>query len=590
MKKIMSGNEAFAYGAYLSGITIGAGYPGTPSTEVLENFIKYPGVYAEWAPNEKVAMDVGIGVALAGKRALVTMKHVGLNVAADALFTVSYTGTNGALVIVCADDPSMHSSQNEQDNRHYAKSAKIAMLEPADSEEAKRFVKAAVEISETYDMPVILRTTTRLSHSLCIVEQEDEPELGSDTEPYTYERNAAKYVMVPMYARQRRLVVEERQKKLTEFAETTPLNYIEPGNDDIGVITSGLSYQYAKEVFPEATFLKLGMVYPLPERLIRDFAGRVKRVVVLEELDPFIEEHVRLLGIPVIGRDVFPGISEFSQGRVRKHAAAAGLVSAPAAAPVTDAPQLPGRPPMLCPGCAHRPVFYALQRLQVAVMGDIGCYTLGAAPPLSSMHSCICMGASIGNVHGVDRARVKGRTVAVIGDSTFFHSGIAPLINLISNGGGSTVIVVDNRITAMTGHQPHPGTGRTIMGQEVPNVDIAALARAVGFKKVDVINPFDFKLVLDTIRTHTDLDEPSLIVAQYPCVLDIREKKPAPTVDLDACIECGNCLRIGCAPMSKVDGGVAIDAALCNGCGFCADVCNKDAIKVSQQGGSQNEK
>lgn len=580
MKKIMSGNEAFAYGAYLAGIKVGAGYPGTPSTEVLENYAHYPGVYAEWSPNEKVAMDVGIGAALAGKRAMVTMKHVGLNVAADSLFTVSYTGTNGALVIINADDPSMHSSQNEQDNRHYARAAKVVMLEPADSEEAKRFVKIAIEISETFDTPVILRTTTRLSHSRCIVELEDEP-ADVAVEAAAYERNASKYVMVPMNARQRRLVVEERLKKLAEFADTTPINYIEPGSGDIGVIAAGVNYQYAKEVFPGATFLKLGMVYPLPEQLIRDLAGRVKQIVVVEELDPFIEEHVRLLGIPVKGREVFPGIAEFSQGRVRKHAAAAGLVPKVADPPAIQTPQLPVRPPMLCPGCAHRPVFYALQRLRVAVMGDIGCYTLGAAPPLGSMHSCICMGASIGNVHGVDKAKVKDRTAAVIGDSTFFHSGIAPLVNLISNGGNSTVIVVDNRITAMTGHQPHPGTGWTLMGKEVPNVSIDALARAVGFKKVDVINPYDFKLVLDTIRDHTSSDEPSLIVSQYPCVLNIREKKPAPTVDLDACNECGNCLRIGCSPMTKVDGGVAIDPALCIGCGFCASVCNQGAIKVS---------
>lgn len=582
MKKIMSGNEAFAYGAYLAGIKIGAGYPGTPSTEVLENYCNYPGVYAEWSPNEKVALDVAIGASLAGKRTLVTMKHVGLNVAADSLFTVSYTGTNGAVVILSADDPSMHSSQNEQDSRNYAKSAKLAMLEPGDSEEAKRFMKAAVEIAETFDTPVILRTTTRLSHSRCIVEMEEDPAVVSE-EAATFERNSSKYVMVPMYARQRRLVVEERMKKLVDFAETTPLNYIEPGDEEIGIIASGVNYHYAKEVFPTATFLKLGMIYPLPERLIRDFAGRVKQVVVVEDLDPFIEEHVRLLGIPVNGRDVFPGVGEFSQGRVRQCAVAAGLVPArdnTAAVPV-QGPQLPVRPPMLCPGCAHRPVFYALQRLGVAVMGDIGCYTLGSAPPLGSMHSCICMGASIGNVHGVDRAQIKGRTAAVIGDSTFFHSGIAPLINLVANGGNSTVIVVDNRITAMTGHQPNPGTGKTIMSQETPNIAIDGLARAIGFKKVDVINPYDFKLVLDTIREHTGTDEPSLIVAQYPCVLNIREKKPAPQIDLEACIECGNCLRIGCAPMAKVEGGVTIDPALCNGCGFCISVCNQDAIKAA---------
>ena len=580
MKKIMSGNEAFAYGAYLAGIKVGVGYPGTPSTEVLENYVGYPGVYAEWAPNEKVAMDVGIGAALGGRRSLVTMKHVGLNVAADPFFTVSYTGMNGALVVINADDPSMHSSQNEQDNRHYARAAKVVMLEPADSEEAKSFMKIAVEISEGFDTPVVLRTTTRLSHSRCVVEMEDEPAAATDQEPYNYERNPVKYVMVPAYARQRRVVIEERMKKLAEYADKTAVNRIEWADKKIGVITSGVNYQYAKEVFPEASFLKLGMVYPLPERLIREFAGQVEQVIVVEELDPFIEEYVRLLGIPVKGKDVFPNIAEFSQGRVRQHAEKAGLVSARGKAAPAPATQLPVRPPMLCPGCAHRPVFYALQRLQVAVMGDIGCYTLGASPPLGAMHSCICMGASIGNVHGVDLANVKGRTAAVIGDSTFFHSGITPLVNLISNGGSSTVVVVDNRITAMTGHQPHPGSGVTLMGQEVPGIEIDALARAIGFKKVDVIDPFNFEQLMDTIKDHTDSTEPSLIVSKYPCVLHVREKKPVLTVDLDACIECGSCLRIGCAPMSKIEGGVAIDPALCNGCGFCASVCPKDAIKL----------
>ncbi|OPY59777.1 MAG: indolepyruvate ferredoxin oxidoreductase [Pelotomaculum sp. PtaU1.Bin035] len=588
MNKIMSGNEAIAYGAYLAGIKVGAGYPGTPSTEVMESFSRYPGVYAEWSPNEKVALEVAIGAAYAGGRALATMKHVGLNVAADPLFTVSYTGIKGALVIVDADDPSLHSSQNEQDNRHYAKAAKIAMLEPADSEEAKQFVKIAVEISETFDTPVILRSTTRLSHSRCIVKLEDEP-AAVEIEPAAYERNAPKYVMVPAHARQRHPVVEERLKKLAEYAETTPVNYIEPGSGDLGIIASGVSYQYAKEVFPGATFLKLGMAYPMPEKLIRDLAGRVKQVVVVEELDPFIEEHVRLLGIPVKGKDVFPNIGEFSQGRVRRCAAAAGLIPGKIGAQPVQSQQLPVRPPMLCPGCAHRPIFYALQRLRAAVFGDIGCYTLGAAPPLAAMHTCLCMGASIGNVHGADRVKVKDRTVAVIGDSTFFHSGITPLINLIANGGNSTVIVLDNRITAMTGHQPHPGTGRTLMGKKVPDISIEALARAVGFNKVDVISPYDFKNVLETIKDHFQSREPSLIVSQYPCVLNIRERKPSPVVDQDACNECGNCLRIGCSPMAKVDGGVTIDPALCTGCGFCASVCGRGAIKArTNEGGGEH--
>lgn len=588
MKKIMSGNEAIAYGAYLAGIRIGTGYPGTPSTEILENFARYPGVYAEWSTNEKVALDAGIGSAYAGSRALVTMKHVGMNVAADSLFYASYTGIKGGLVIVNADDPYMHSSQNEQDNRHYARSARVPMLEPSDPEEAKSFVRYALEISESFDTPVVIRTTTRLSHSSGIVWLEDEPALEAPAEPPAYERNPAKYVMVPANARMRHPVVQERLKKLVEFAETTPLNRIEPGDSKIGVITSGVAYQYAREVFPSATFLKLGMVYPLPEKLILELAGQVKQVVVVEELDPLIEEHVRLLGIPVKGKDVFPNTGEFSPGLLRKRAANAGLTRMAAnLLPEVPVPRLPGRPPMLCPGCGHRGVFYALQRLRVAVFGDIGCYTLGAAPPLGAMHTCGCMGASIGVVHGVDRAGVKDRTVAVIGDSTFFHSGVAPLINVLYNKGNSTIIIVDNRVTAMTGHQPHPGTGRTLMGEDTLNVKIEDIARGIGFEKVDVVNPYEFRTVLDTIKDHVKSGVPSLIVARYPCVLYMRERKQAPAVDLEACNECGNCLRIGCSPIGKVEGGVSIDAALCVGCGFCATICSQGAIRPQgSQGGN----
>jgi indolepyruvate ferredoxin oxidoreductase alpha subunit len=588
MKKIMTGNEAFAYGAYLAGIKIGAAYPGTPSTEIMDNFSKYPGVYAEWSTNEKVALDVGIGAAYAGGRALVTMKHVGMNVAADSLFYISYTGMKGGLVIINADDPAMHSSQNEQDNRHYARFAKVPMLEPADSEEAKESVKAALEISETFDTPVIIRTTTRLSHSLSIVETEKEPVAEASPEPAAFERNPVKYVMVPAFARMRHPVVEERLKKLAEFADTTPLNRIEPGNSEIGVIVSGVVYQYAKEIFPDATFLKLGMVYPLPDGLIRELAGRVKQVVVIEELDPIIEEHVRLMGIPARGKDIFPNIGEFSPGRLRRCAQEAGLITGPAQSiPAVTVPQLPGRPPMLCPGCGHRGLFYALQRLNATVHGDIGCYTLGAAPPLSSMHTSGCMGASIGVVHGVDRVGVKDRTVAVIGDSTFFHSGLAPLINLRFNNGTSTVIVADNRVTAMTGHQANPGTGKTLMGEESPVVNIDELARGIGINKVDVVNPYDFKNVLDTIKDHIQSKEPSVIVAQYPCVLNKKERKPALAVDVEKCNECGNCLRIGCSPITRVDGGVSINATLCIGCGFCATICNQGAIgPQNREGGT----
>ncbi len=578
MKKIMTGNEAFAYGAYLAGIKIGAGYPGTPSSEILYNFARYPGVYAEWSVNEKVALDVCVGAAYAGRRAVMTTKHVGLNVAADSLFYVAYTGLKAGLVIINADDPFMHSSQNEQDNRHYARFAKVPMLEPADSEEAKSFVKYAVEISEAFDTPVIIRSTTRLSHSRTAVNLEEEPVQQAPPEPLAYERNPVKYVMIPAYARQRHPVVEERLKKLAEFAEATPLNYIEAGDDSLGIISSGVVYQYAKEVFPTATFLKLGMVYPLPVKLIRELAERVKQVVVVEELDPFIEEHVRLLGIPVKGKDVFPMIGELSPGRVRKCAQEAGLIPQGELKKVVSAPALPGRPPMLCPGCGHRGVFYALQRLRTVTFGDIGCYTLGAAPPLNAMHTCGCMGAGLGVVHGVDKVGVKDRTVAVIGDSTFFHSGVAPLINILYNKGVSTVIVLDNRVTAMTGHQPHPGSGKTLMGEDAPLISVEEVARGIGFKRVDVVNPYDFRNVVDTIKEHLRSGEPSVIVARHPCVLYTRERYSPYAVNLELCNECGNCLRIGCVPISKVEGGVAIDAALCVGCGFCATICNPKAI------------
>ncbi|MCL2337344.1 MAG: indolepyruvate ferredoxin oxidoreductase subunit alpha [Firmicutes bacterium] len=586
MKKIMTGNEAFAYGAYLAGIDVAAAYPGTPSTEILENLSKYPGVYTEWTTNEKVALDVGAGAAYAGGRALVTMKHVGMNVAADSLFYLSHTGMKGGLVIINADDPAMHSSQNEQDNRQYARFAKLPMLEPSDSEEAKKSVRTALEISESFDTPVIIRTTTRLSHSLSIVETEAEPAPKVKSEPAAYERNPTKYVMMPASARKRHPVMEERLIRLAEFAETSALNRIEPGDDEIGIIASGVVYQYAKEVFPNATYLKLGMVYPLPAGLIRELAGRVKQVVVIEELDPFIEEQVRILGIPARGKDIFPIVGEFNPGLIRRCARSAGLLPRPTGqAPAVTAPQLPARPPMLCPGCGHRAVFYALQRLNAAVFGDIGCYALGGTPPLNAMHAQGCMGASIGLVHGIDLVGVKDRTVGVIGDSTFFHSGLAPLINLRYNNGTSTVIVLDNRVPAMTGHQPNPSTGNTLMGVEAPVVKIDELARGAGLTKVDVVNPYDFKHVMDTIKDHIKSNEPSLIVAQYPCVLYKRERNQPMTVDVEKCNECGNCLRIGCSPITKIEGGVTINSGLCIGCGFCATICNQGAISLPAQEG-----
>jgi len=588
VKKLMTGNEAFALGAYQAGVVVGAGYPGTPSTEILMNFARYPGVYAEWSPNEKVALDVGVGAAYAGGRALVTTKHVGLNVAADSLFYAVYTGLKGGLVIINADDPEMHSSQNEQDNRYYAKFAMVPMLEPSDSQEALEFVRLAMEISETFDTPVIIRSNTRLSHSKSVVtiEQEGMVAVGEGGEAAAgerpvYERNIPKYVMVPGFARQRHPVVLERMACLTSYAETVPVNHIMQGSPKLGIIAAGVAYQYAREVFPDATFLKLGMVYPLPSELFKKLVSQVERVVVVEELEPFIEEHVRLMGIPVMGKEVFSRTGEFSPDKVRYSAARAGLVDSPLQAPPEVGPPLPARPPMLCPGCAHRGIFYALQRLRAVVLGDIGCYTLGALPPLNAMHTCGCMGAGVGVVHGMDRVGVRDRTVAVIGDSTLFHSGIPPLINILYNRGVSTVIVLDNRVTAMTGHQENPGSGITLLKEPTQEISIENLVRGIGFTKVDVINPYHFPEVVRVLREHMDCGQPSVVIARYPCILHTREKYPPCTVDRETCNDCGNCLRIGCTPISKVDGGVDIDGALCNGCGLCAVICPSGAIKAA---------
>lgn len=580
VKKLMSGNEAIAYGAYRAGVKVGAAYPGTPSTEVMENFATYPGVYAEWSPNEKVALDVGTGAAYAGRRTIVAMKHVGLNVAADSLFYVSYTGVNAGLVIINADDPGLHSSQGEQDNRNYARFARIPMVEPADSEEAGQYVGVALEISETFDTPVLLRTVTRLAHSKGVVEYDGQlkPVDPPGPLPSAYRRDPAKQVMLPANARRRRPVVEERLQKLAEYAEQTPLNRIEPGDPELGIIAAGVAYQYAREVFPDASFLKLGLVYPLPRRLILEFASSVKQVVVVEELDPFLEEQIRLMGVTVRGKDIFPLYGEFSPHLVRQCAAAAGLVPLPEEEEPRPSPVLPVRPPMLCPGCGHRGIFYVLKQLNALVTGDIGCYTLGAAPPLGAMHTCGCMGAGIGVSHGIDKAGVQEPRVAVIGDSTFFHSGMAPLVNVLYNQGATTTIVLDNRVTAMTGHQDHPGTGRTLQGGETTEVDIAALARGMGYHRVDVVDPYELDQVTQVVREHLQSKEPSLIIARRPCVLNRREKHPVPVVDPDLCVNCGTCLELGCSPLTQEEEHVSINALLCNGCGLCVQVCPTGAI------------
>ncbi len=582
-KKLMTGNEAFAYGAYLSGVRVGAAYPGTPSTEIMDNFSRYPGVFAEWSPNEKVSLDVAIGASYAGARSMASMKHVGVNVAADSLFYAVYTGLKAGLVLVVADDPSMHSSQNEQDSRNYAKFAKLPMLEPADSEEAKQYVGLALEMSEQFDTPVMVRSVTRISHSSTPVEMEDRQPPPPPEEPPAYERDARKFVMVPANARHRHPVVEERLQQLAEYAETTPVNRIEEGSGELGIIAAGTSYQYAREVFPEASFLKLGMVYPLPEKLIRRFASGVKTLVVVEELDPFFEEQIRLMGIEVRGKDIFPIIGEFSPALVRSCAAKAGLIEGSqgqkeAAAAAAKASELPVRPPMLCPGCGHRSLFYNLRESGALVLGDIGCYTLGFAPPLSAMHFTGCMGAGIGVAHGIDVAKVKDRTCAILGDSTFFHSGIHPLIDILYNGGSTTTVITDNSVTAMTGMQQHPGTGITLQKQKTKAVDLEKLVRAIGFEKVDVADPYDIDKMAKILDDHLNSDEPSVIISRRPCVLYTREKNPPPRVDEEACADCGICLDLGCSPLMQEEGHVSIDPILCNGCNLCVKVCPSEAI------------
>jgi indolepyruvate ferredoxin oxidoreductase, alpha subunit len=575
----MTGNEAFAYGAYLSGVRVGAAYPGTPSSEILDNYSRYPGVFAEWSPNEKVALDVAIGAAYAGTRSMAVMKHVGLNVAADSFFYAVYTGVKGGLVIVCADDPDMHSSQNEQDNRNYAKFAKCPMLEPSDSEEAKQFVGIALEISEQFETPVLVRSVTRLSHSASPVEVTDAAPPPAPEELPLYERDAQRYVMVPSNARRRHPIVEERLKKLAEYAETMPINLIEPGDESLGIVSAGVNYHYAKEVFPNATFLKLGMVYPLPEKLIREFASKVKTVVVVEELDPFLEEHLRLMGVEVRGKDVFPMLGEFSPSLVRRCAVEAGLITAPGAPPAikTDL-ERPIRPPMLCPGCSHRFIFHVLKEAGALVLGDIGCYTLGWAPPLSAMHTTGCMGASIGVAHGIDKAGVKDDIVAFLGDSTFLHSGIHPLIDTLYNKSAVTTIISDNNATAMTGFQEHPGTGKTLQSQETNQVDPVKLALGLGFEKVDSCDPYDIDKMAEILEDHLKSGLPSVIVARHPCVLNAKEKHTPPVVDPEICINCGICLDIGCSPLVQEEDNVRIDALLCNGCGLCVKVCPQEAI------------
>jgi indolepyruvate ferredoxin oxidoreductase alpha subunit len=598
MKSLMSGNEAVARGAYESAVRVAAAYPGTPSTEILQNLAQYQGVYAEWAPNEKVAFEVGIGASLSGVRVLVAMKHVGLNVAADPFMTFAYTGVKGGFLLACADDPGMHSSQNEQDNRYFAKFAQVPLLEPSDSQEAKDFVGVGLEVSEQYDTPAILRLTTRVSHSKGIVKVGKPRQVA----PGQFVRDLKKYVMIPAYARLRHPIVLEREGKLRSYAETTPLNRVEWGSRKVGIIASGVAYQYVKEAMPDASFLKLGFSYPLAEKKIRQFAAKVKRLFVVEELEPFLEEQILALGIPVEGKAFFPRLDELSPELVMEGFRKAGVLRTrpPRKVEMPATASLP-RPPIMCPGCPHRSLFFALNQMKGIVLSDIGCYTLSVLPPLQAIDSCICMGASISNAQGVAKAiqaagiKDDRPVFAVIGDSTFLHSGVTSLMDVAYNKGNVKVVILDNRTTAMTGGQDHPGTGKTLQGEPTRQVDFKKLAEALGIRRVRTVDPHDLKATLAVLKEEAAVAEPSVIITNRPCVM-MEKFDPSLVhhVDAEACQGCGMCLRLGCPAIvpgdeipSKKKGKARrkaeIDPSLCRGCTVCEQVCKQGAISVAGQ-------
>ncbi|MBE3572887.1 MAG: indolepyruvate ferredoxin oxidoreductase subunit alpha [Moorella humiferrea] len=601
MRELLIGNHALARGAWEAGLKVAAAYPGTPSTEIIEALAGYPEVYAEWAPNEKVALEVAIGAAIGGARALAAMKHVGVNVAADPLMTLAYTGVNAGLVLVSADDPGLFSSQNEQDNRFYARMAQIPCLEPADSQEVKDMTMLAFELSEKFDTPVMLRLTTRIAHSYSLVELGERREVPLKD----YVKQPAKYVMLPAFGKKRHLAVEERRHRLMEYAEITPLNRVEWADRRVGVITSGVAYQYVKEALPGVSVLKLGLSYPLPEKLIRDFVFGVETCYVVEELEPFLEDQIRAQGLPVTGKELVPRVDELSSLIIARTVGAQVAATAPelvapeflpapaatAVGPVRPlaaagktaepTPPLPGRPPLMCPGCPHRGVFYVLKKLDLVVAGDIGCYTLGATPPLNAMDTCICMGASLGVAMGLEKARgteFARRVVGVIGDSTFLHSGMTGLLDMVYNGSKGTLIILDNGTTAMTGHQDHPGTGYTAAHREAPKADLEAIVRALGVRRVQVVDSYDLEAVEKAVREETEAPEPSVIIVRRPCALIVKGKKGSYTVLPDNCLGCRYCLDLGCPALSFNGIHAVIDSIQCNGCGVCRQVCPSEAI------------
>jgi indolepyruvate ferredoxin oxidoreductase alpha subunit len=595
MKKLLSGNEAFALGAYHAGVMVAAAYPGTPSTEILESIARFDEVYAEWSTNEKVAMELGMGAAYAGVRALVSMKQVGLNVASDPFMAASITGINGGLVVVVADDPGVFSTQNEQDTRHYAKLAKVPMLEPSGSQEAHDLMPVAFEISEQFDTPVLVRSSTRISHSKSIVETNRRR--STLAKPASFKHDIEKYVMLPVHVRLRRPVVEERLVKLAAYAESFPGNQIIKGDRRLGVVSSGVAYQYAREAFPKASFLKLGMTYPLPQKLLHQFASQVDRLIVIEELDPFLEENILAMGIKVTGKEFIPRIGELSTGIVEEAGYRAGLLVEPSHRKVSPPQGLPGRPPVLCGGCPHAGIFFVLNTIgqrsklldargkseeqgKLIITGDIGCYTLAAYPPLRAMDTTACMGAGIGQALGMEKAGVEGKVVAVIGDSTFLHSGITGIVDAVYNKSGVTIIILDNGTTAMTGHQEHPGTGISAKGKKTQKVELDRLVKGIGVEDVKVVDAFDIKALRAAVRSSLESPELSVIIVRGACSVRLRKRTGQRTVDIDKCDDCEACLRIGCPAIQKLDERIYIDATLCAGeaCTICEQLCPRKAI------------
>ncbi len=605
MKKLLSGNEALALGAYHAGVTFASAYPGTPSTEIMEAIARFKDIYAEWSTNEKVAVEVAMGACYAGARALVSMKQVGLNVAADPFLAVATTGVNAGMVLISADDPGIHSSQGEQDNRHYAELAKVPILEPTDSQSAYDLMAYAYEISEQFDTPVMLRSTTRISHSKSIVEVKETR--TTQARKLGFPRNMQKYVMLPVNARVRHPLMEERMVKLSAFAETFPLNKIENGEWQLGIIANGVAYQYAREIFPKASFLKLGITYPLPEKLVREFATQVDRILVVEELDSFLEEHIKAMGIKVNGKQFIPRVGELNADIIESAGRKMGLINTPLPEKITVANELAKRPPLLCPGCPHSGLFYVLasmgQRFQLpgvrdktpkesslTITGDIGCYTLGAYPPLNAMDTTACMGASIGQAVGMEKAGLSGKIVAVIGDSTFLHSGITPLVDAVYNQSKITVVILDNSTTAMTGHQEHPGTGISVQGQEVGKVVLEDLIKGIGVKDLKVIDSFNIKEMRAAVKDSLDRQELSVIIVRGGCAVRVPRHGEPRAIDTEKCNQCGICLLVGCPAIQTNGKQPVIDVTMCTGCSVCQQICPKQAIGLMSELKSEAKK